>query len=152
MARSLEQLISDADQIIEKRAAAPKAQAAVDDGEVVKLASLLAAKDAPQADTFQMTMLEKVAHSIAIVETIQQLEQLEKIAKFEEGCRGKGFSEDQINAFLEKRGFKEVSKYVVPAGLAGLAGLAYGHHKGKEKGYRKALGDVQSAFSSPQPE
>jgi hypothetical protein len=148
MGRQLEDFLKEADALIEKNASKPKAAPA--DDEVVKLAHMLTAKDNPLPDHFEFTPLEKIAYSIAIVETMQNMEQLEKIAKFEEGCREKGFTEAQIQEFLTKRADAKsfAVKHVLPAAVTGAAGLAYGHKKGKEKGYRNALDDVQKAFSA----
>ena len=147
MGRAIEDFLREADEIIEKKASAPKP--APSDDEVVKIAHILAAKDSPQ---FEMTLFEKVAQAAAIIETVQHMDKLEKVAKFEEACREKGYSEEKIAEFLEKRAMNDVgrwaAKHVLPPAVAATAAGIYGHKKGKEKGYKNALDDVQKAFSA----
>jgi hypothetical protein len=157
MARSIDDILNEADALINSRSQEKVAAAApVLDDDVTSLARLLS-MDAPatvktaQPEIFEMNLNEKVAHALAITDTLTHIEELMKIASFEEAARERGIPQDQIDKFIsEKLAFNSASKHVIPAAVAGVAGYAVGSKKGKEKGYNKALDDVSSAFSQGQ--
>jgi len=113
--RSINDLIRDADQIFEKRAAASgkKTEGSYTDTDIFKLAEeirksperpseKLAEQDLVEADVDIMSLREKIAHSVAIVDTLLNFDQLQKIASLETAAREKGFSDSQISEYLEK--------------------------------------------------
>lgn len=156
MARSLSDILNEAEGIIEKRASEKPVAQSFD--AVEKYASFLnglaSAAPSPAAPE-EFNLLEKIAHAIAIVDTLTFLEEHEKIAQFEDICRERGYSEEQIAGFIEKKASgmavsKGMSRYLLPAALAAGAGtFAVGHHKGKKKGYNQALDDISAAMSQP---
>lgn len=99
MAASLNSLLTEADSIIESRLSS-KAPAVQDD--IFKLAEELKASSVKN-DDLDLTLTEKIAHSIAIVDTLLNLEALTKMASFEEKAKESGFSEEQISEFFEKK-------------------------------------------------
>lgn len=116
MVRPLSDLIKDADEIIfgrqpgeEKTAARSEPEIADDD--IFKLAELIrkapelpevAEKLASDDDELVLTMREKVAHAVALVDTLLNLPTLEKVAAFEDQARAAGYSDKEIAAQLEK--------------------------------------------------
>lgn len=153
MAKSIDELIREADVIIEKRASKKSEVDTVlpADDDVVKLAALLVEDVMPATSEpkIEETLVEKVAHAIALVETLSSLNQIQKIMQFEKTAKEAGHTDEQIDAFLEKNAaLKPVHKYVtLPGMLAGVVG-GLGYSKGKKKGYEKALDDVNKAFSA----
>ena len=62
--------------------------------------------DAPTAEPITVaaeTPFEKVAHALAIVETLMNIEQLQKVAAFEKTATERGFTPEQIAEFIEKQ-------------------------------------------------
>lgn len=151
----LDQLLAEADSIIEKRASAKPtpntAPAAALDEETVKLASYLenfGETGEPQAEPpFEMTFSEKLASAVAIVEAINNYEEFCKVAQFREKALGSGYTEAQVDEFLEKRALQVPTSVAVPA-LAAIAAGVGGHLHGKKKGYDNALKDVRDAFAA----
>ncbi len=148
----LDQLIAQADEVIEKRASKqePPVTAASDHDEVVKLASFLENMEPGHATSepspFEMNFVEKLACSVAMVEALNNFEEFQKIAEFQEQALASGYTQAQVDEFLEKKALKVPASVTIPA-LALMAGGAAGHMHGKKKGYSKALEDVQHAFS-----
>lgn len=153
---NLNDLIREADTIIEKKASKnkPAVQTFDDEDEISKLAALMVGDDqlAPKqekvASAIVETPFEKIAHAIAIVETLINIEELQKLASFEDQARDKGFSETQIEEFIEKRAsaLKPVHKYVTIPGALLALGAGAGHVHGKKSGYNAALSDVSQAM------
>lgn len=149
----LDQIIAEADAVIEKRAAKtqePPAALPPADDDTVKLASFLEnfeEKTAePQTESpFQLTLTEKLASAVALVEALNNAEEFHKIAAFEEKAAAAGYTPEQISEYLEKKALKIPSSVALPA-LAAVAAGAAGHMHGRKKGYNKALTDVQTAF------
>lgn len=104
MARSLAQIFQDADAIIEKlasdQAKTPPRQ--IDEDEVTKLAAEVLSDAAPLATEFHFDDLEKLAHSMAILETVLSAPELLKFQEFEKKATEQGFTPEQINSVLEK--------------------------------------------------
>lgn len=159
MRGSLSNYLREADEIIEKRASQGKPQtSAPSEDEVIKLASLLTQSEVaqqPQAETSSIqTLTEKVAHAIALVDTLMNLEQIQKLAEFEKKAKAAGHSDEQIEEFIKQASagekFKSVLKSLRAPTAAAAAGTAAGaalaHGKGKDSGYRQALQDVNEAF------
>ena len=142
----IDQLIKEADSIIDGRREEPALQA--DDNETVKLASMLVQNDSvyTPVQASPETLVEKLAHAVAIVDIAVNFEQFQKLAQFQEQARSQGIPEEQIAAYLEKRAQASPSLMrwlTIPAAAA--VGLT-SHHLGKKKGYKKALEDVNQAF------
>jgi hypothetical protein len=109
-------MIRDADEIFEKRASKTRetgrdsTKISYSDEDVFKLAEELRRptkkheKTAESGDetAVALTLREKLAHSVALVDTLLNLERLEKLAAFESAAREKGFSDQQIQSYFEK--------------------------------------------------
>lgn len=168
MARRLDDLLNEADELIEKKAAksqSPVTSSEVEDDEVEKLASALLAEEdvnlmsaqkrAPRGDE-DWNLEEKVAHAVAIVSVLSQVEELRKLGDFEKTASSKGFSQEEIDQFMgEKtaaaiRAGADKVRSLLPsalvAGGVGAAGYAKGRSSGKDTGYSQALNDVNQAF------
>lgn len=115
MVRPLSDLIKDADNIIFGRPSsqektAGKAEADLTEADIFKLAEQIrkapeapvVEKRAAKADEIDFTLREKVAHAIALVDTLLNLPTLQKVAEFEESARAAGYTSAQIQAELEK--------------------------------------------------
>lgn len=116
MVRPLSELIKDADDIIfgrpsslEKTAGSTEVDLTEDD--IFKLAEQIrkapeaqvqAEKRAAESDEFDFTLREKVAHAIALVDTLFNMPTLVKVAAFEEAARAEGYTDTEIQAQLEK--------------------------------------------------
>lgn len=108
MARKLCDILADLDVRIEKRAQAKQASApASDDGDVEKLAETLL-KSAPRRPPNNpdprayMTEVEKIAHSMAVVETLLGGEPLAKICDFEKKAIDAGVPSDEVQDLVTK--------------------------------------------------
>ena len=116
MVSPLSDLIKDADEIIFGRhqgeeKTAERSEPAIADDDVFKLAELIrkgpeqpdgAEKRASEDDALVFSMREKVAHAVALVDTLLNLPVLEKVAAFEDQARAAGYSDKEIAAQLEK--------------------------------------------------
>lgn len=149
----LDDIIAQADAVIEKRASAnqvPPVTAGSNDEDVVKLASFLM-NDEPTkvesspATSFEMTFVEKLACSIAMVEALNNIETFVKIAEFKEKALQSGYSQDQVESFIEKQALHIPNSVAIPVAAAIAAGAAGSMH-GKKKGYEKAMADVQRSY------
>ncbi|NDC22583.1 MAG: hypothetical protein EBZ49_00410 [Proteobacteria bacterium] len=153
--RNLEQLLADADAIIEKRASVnqPETQNTETDEDIAKLANYLLAGEEKTTESQEETIFEKAAHAVAIVETIQNIEQIKKLAEFEKRALEAGHPQEEVDAYIDKLALTIPTKYV--AGLTALGGAgALGAHAGKKRGYNKALKDINTALEAyeSQPE
>lgn len=160
MSKHLSSILQEADEIINSRAGGEnikEASAAVKDEEVLELASFLQNGSTKQAsevrEEWAMNVTEKIAHALAVTECLMNLDELVKTAQFEKEACAKGFTDEQIEAFIEKRAstpgrFKSVLKMLPWLGVAGAggAGAVKGYQKGKEGGYNQALQDVNQAM------
>lgn len=153
----LEDLIREADSVIEKKAAKAAPVVSTDSSDdITKLAEMLLSDDEVKptqtkvaAPAREETPFEKIAHAIAIVETLVNIEELQKLASFEEQAKSKGFSDAQVEEFIEKKAaaLKPVHKYVTIPGALLALGAGAGHAHGKKSGYSEAMGDVSRALS-----
>lgn len=175
MALNIEDLFSQADEIIDARGGQEKTasvQPAHEDDEITKLANQLIAEDSA-TNTIDMqpkvdkghdaeTILEKVAMSLAVTEVLINLNEFKKIAELEKVAQSKGIHQDIIDKFVSEKvanikaeGIKGIAKALTlpgailgAGGAAGAAGYVHGKKKGKAKGYDQALQDVNQAFSN----
>lgn len=160
--KSIDSILKEADSIIEKKASAekPKEPAPDPGDETVKLASMLMDNEQkPQEQEVVETPFEKIAHALAILQAADNMEELKKVTEFTSACKEKGFPDEQITDFMEKKAksFKSpILKKILAPLLAGTAGAgaagAVAHSKGKESGYESgygtALKDVDQAFTN----
>ena len=84
MAKSLGDLIRDADEIITVKTASVKPQVQDD---IFKLAGELVEDRAPALTEDDFSMAEKIAHSVALVETLINMPTLKKVAEFEKKAK-----------------------------------------------------------------
>lgn len=126
----LEQIIAEADQIIEKKASkkqeVPVASSTDDD--TVKIASFLESFEekpgSKEESPFQMTFVEKLASAVAMVEALNNIEDFQKLASFKEAAISKGFTPEQVDSFLEKKAIKLPSSVPMSAfSVAADAGI-----------------------------
>lgn len=167
MAKTIQDLLNEADVVIEKRASAVALVSSDGDDEAVKLAESLEnwglgvpkkeeVKTAShEGKTPQYDINEKVAHAIAIIDTVMNLPLIQKLEEFEKVAEEKGFSKEEIDGFVKKAisgkqldttGIWAKRLLLPAAGAAGAGGYIHGKKKGKKKGYEKALKDVNQAF------
>lgn len=101
MPRSLGDLIRDADELITSKLASPKPQVQEDD--IFKMAKELVKNDEVPVTDNDYSMAEKIAHSIALVETLINMPALIKVAEFEKKAKESGFTSEQISDYFEKK-------------------------------------------------
>lgn len=114
MARSLSALLGDADALISSRVSGSvKVAASAEGDDIFKMAEWVrrsgdasTVKEATAEDISEddecFTLMDKLAHARAILETYQNLPVLLKMASFEKSAKEKGFSDSQIESYLEK--------------------------------------------------
>jgi hypothetical protein len=114
MAKSISELLKDADELITKKIASVSAPT---EDDVVKLANELrsvpANQEVPADDIFTLT--EKLAHAAALLDTLINAQELAKIASFEASAKEKGYTPEQISEFFEKRAsvsFRSVTELI----------------------------------------
>lgn len=102
--RTFEQILQDADRIIEKRAqeATPPPAPVIEEDEIFKLASQVRTCKSELPAPFEFTEAEKTARAMAIVETILSAKDLTNLVKFEKEARARGMSEETIQGFFNK--------------------------------------------------
>lgn len=154
---NIDQLMSDADSIIEKVASRQSQSKTVEDSEIdsllrefTKVASQESVVDEEASKV--RTLIEKVAYARAIDFTIQAMPTLQKIAQFEKTAKAKGYSDEQIQQYFEKSAagkalMRKLVPYAAGAGALGATGAA-GYKKGKSTGRDEALDDVNQILTS----
>lgn len=157
----LDQLIAQADEVIEKRASkAPVVtpELASESDETVKLASFLRDLEPGSVGTsepspFQMTFIEKLASAVAVVEVLGNIEEFNKLAEFEAKALAAGHTQEQVDAFLMKQAglAGDIARHPATKGIGILAAThaaagAFGHSKGKKKGYEQGQADFMRAL------
>jgi hypothetical protein len=100
MARSINSIIEDADKIINSKVASGPALPQDDD--IFKLASNLTKGTSAGLSEDDFTLTEKIAHAIAVVDTILNIPAMAKIANFTKVAQDQGYTEGQISEFFEK--------------------------------------------------
>lgn len=99
MAKSLNTLLNEADQIITKHASVKDPEPAQTD-DIFKLAEQLTQdSEDPQED---WSVLEKIAWAQAITDTVNNLGTIRKLAEFEKKATEKGFPEEKISEYINK--------------------------------------------------
>jgi len=113
MAKSINDILQEADDLISKKVAAAAIVPTEDD--VMKLASELRADPPAAEEMSDYTLSEKLAHAAALLDTLINFEELMKVAAFEEDARSKGISQEVIAEFFEKRAalqFRSVTELI----------------------------------------
>jgi len=100
MSKSINALIAEADELILGHYELKTASVKEDD--VFKLAEELRASELPAADE-DYSMTEKIAHAVAIVDTLINLPELVRVAGFEKKAKESGFTNEQICGLFEKK-------------------------------------------------
>lgn len=108
--KALDQLMLEADELISSRTAGISKTASVSsDDEIFALAAQVksgggTSKTAAEtvSDDDIVTVTEKLAHAVALVDTWQNLPTIIKLANFEESAKKSGYTPEQISSFLEK--------------------------------------------------
>lgn len=105
MPRKLCDLLADLDVRIEKRAQAksmPAPATSEDDAEIKKLAQDFVDATPEPEETIQLTETEKIAHSMAVLETILGGEELAKLVEFEKTATERGVPRGQLQEAITK--------------------------------------------------
>lgn len=109
MALKIEDLLREADQMIEKRASANVEVQPVYSDETAKLANLLMQEDdeyekvATVVEPVKEELTVKIAHALVMVEMLTNLEKFNKIDEFEKRAAAQGFTQEQINEFVVEK-------------------------------------------------
>lgn len=114
--KKFQDILREADQIIEKRASKTETTPVANDDEVVKLAEALMDYQPEKVASVQIddeTLIEKYAHAVAMVETIQLINEAEKLDKFVKTAQANGYNDEQIEKFIEDKSLGLVHKIVV---------------------------------------
>jgi microsomal dipeptidase-like Zn-dependent dipeptidase len=114
MSIALDKLLSEADEILVKKAApAPEIDA---DEDIFKLAEKLNKDEIPTH--IVETPIEKIARAMAILETVQTLNALEKLDKFEKTARENGYTDEEIDKYIQDNHLEPVHKAInIPESL-----------------------------------
>jgi len=107
MSISLDQLLSEADELIEKNASLNKNERFDDEDDIFKLAQKLTSNE---LEVIEETPFEKIAHAMAIIETVQSINNAKSVEKFEKMARENGYSEEEVGSFLESKGIVPLHK------------------------------------------
>ena len=108
MAVKIEDLLREADDLIEKRASANvEVKQLNDTDEVIKIANLLMQEDDEYekvanavVESKQEDFSVKIAHALVINEVLMNLDKFTKIDEFEKKASAQGFSQEQIDEFI----------------------------------------------------
>lgn len=107
MAKCLSDLLQNADTLINGRVNAEKVASAHETDDVFKLAELV--RRGPSVNQEKTATVleddfsfqEKIAHSMAISDALSLLPTIEKIAQFEKKARDAGYTEEQVQRYIE---------------------------------------------------
>lgn len=103
MAKTLDQIIQEADELIKGRHEKVAQSKSPSDDLIAKLAQEVLTSD-NEAPSELETVTEKIAHAAAIMDTVINFQELKALAEFEKKALAQGNSPEEIGAFLEKRG------------------------------------------------
>jgi hypothetical protein len=99
MSKSLNTLLSEADQIIAKHASVKKTEPIQTD-DIFKLAQQLTTDPVDQKEDW--SVLEKIAWAQAITDTVNNLNHIQKLAEFEKQATERGFPKKKISEYINK--------------------------------------------------
>ena len=110
----LDEILLEADAIIEKKAAKQTVdEFHTDDEEINKLASAILGEDEKEekqekvaSEELQDTSFEKIARSVAILDTVLNIEAYNKLSELEKVAKDKGYSDEQIEEFIDQNSGK----------------------------------------------
>lgn len=103
MSLKLENLFSEADAIIEKKASLNKSyEPSADVAELAQFLMSDAEKVAEVKKVEEQTTIEKLAYSLCLIEALNNAEKLTKMAQFEKKALAQGYGADEINAYLAR--------------------------------------------------
>jgi len=113
MAKKIQDLLEEVDEVIAKRASAPKEEMSGED--IFALANQLTKKASPEQitvdegieeiDTPIQTLREKVAHALALTEVYANLPFFQRLSEFEKKASENGMKDSDVTSFLEKKAF-----------------------------------------------
>lgn len=152
MAKSLSDILKEADESIEKKASKPiEKTASAEDQEIEKLAAFLNAQSLEKVAGITQpieTEIEKTARAVALMEAAIALED-DTISKFIKTAKDNGHKDEEIAVYLNEKIAADVPlhKYVIPALIGGSA-LGVGSAIGKKQGYKKAVSDIEGALNA----
>ena len=106
---SLDQLLSEADELIEKNASQ---RPSIEDEDIFKLAEKIQEEDQPLVET----PFEKIAHAVAIIETVQAINKIKELESFEKTAKENGYSEQEIDKYLSDKDLLPLHKTLVIPG------------------------------------
>lgn len=103
MTRDFNSLIEEADGYIAKKSEKGFSKTASSKEDIEKLAAKLVAGEAPQSEEESaiQTLNEKVAHSVALVDTLLNLGTLVKVAKLEQEAADRGIPHEKVANYIE---------------------------------------------------
>jgi len=107
MPKTISQILAEADEIIEKRAATKTVEDEISE-DVMKIAEQLQNFSAEEDNSEDPlgTSVEKIAHALAVVEVFANLPYIQKAAAFSDMAEEAGYESDRIIACLEKAASK----------------------------------------------
>jgi len=127
MIKSINDILKEADEVIEKTASVKTASTIVDSDDITSLAMELekaglnvGLEKQAAAQSDDETPFEKVAHAIAILEAVDHINNEEKLVKVAQVALEKGFTTEQVEAFVQEKRAEYVAlhaKVVIPEGL-----------------------------------
>lgn len=128
MIKSINDILKEADAVIEKTASVKTASKIIDsDDDITSLALELekaglsvGLEKQAAAQSDDETAFEKVAHAIAILEAVDSINNEEKLSKVAQAALEKGFTTEQVEAFVQEKRAEYVALHqsvVIPEGL-----------------------------------
>lgn len=142
---SLAQIFQKADDIIEKRASVQVVEQPVEQDEIFKLAEQVRNHRSAHETPFEFTEQEKIACSMAIVETMASATELRALIKFEKEATERGLPQEQVQAFFNKVAEKSTAGRRVLDFMTGAGQSLEGYINSLPKGLNvsaKSLGKV----------
>lgn len=158
MTKSVDALIAEADEIIQKNSSSGMQKKASDlkSEDIFKLAEKLVSPGTQKVandETAIRTIQEKVASSMAIIDTILNLPMLKQLDEFEKAASEMGKNPEEVQEFIKKagatKGFKSIRMPLLKAlglGAGGGVAASIGHKKGERQGYAEAIEDVDTVM------
>lgn len=115
MGKKITDLLEEVDEVIAKRASAPKE--VVSEKDVFAMADQLRKQASPEqpvveeevesVETPIQTLNEKVAHALALTEVYANLPFFQRLSEFEKRAAKNGLEEQEVISFLEKKAFHQ---------------------------------------------
>jgi hypothetical protein len=116
MGTSLDRLLQEADDLIEKRASKVAPIELNADEDINQLASFLMGGEkvasVKEEPALVDTPFEKIARAIAILEAAISINDMERVSKFEKVAMDNGYSDEQVTAFLSEKELLPIHRLV----------------------------------------